>query len=366
MNYIKYLQTLNYPEYSHKSTYSKKLSKKNNGSIDLELLDLSLSQKEIIDRKLITIIKNALVDVGKYSFTQNERLIEDLSIYHKIPTNEIAITAGCDGALRILSRLLINQTSRICIPLPSFGRYEYHTKINFGKIFFIKPNKFPYDLNIKQITKYCNERKIDLLFLANPNNPTGIYKDKRELLYLFENYKGYILLDESLIYPTLDSSASLVGKYKNLIILKSFSKFYGVAGARIGYIIADKTIIEVAKKLISPFEVSSIALSLAIAIFEDKEYLVKEKNLLDNSIKLINYFKSSKILVGNTSSSTAVIKSLLEENLYKRLLSEGIKTVDCKDFRGLELENCVRVSIKDTTSIKKLISTLNKISLMDT
>lgn len=365
--YINYLLKLEYPEYSHKSDSTRRLAKilnnlkkknNNNHSVDLQLLDLSLSENERLDRKLMKLVKESIISVGKYSFSQNDLLLNLISKQLKVSKNNILITSGCDGALRIVSRLLVHEDTKVCIPLPSLGRYEYHVKVNRGIIYFNKPEKFPFDINLKKVLKTCNTDFAEVIFLANPNNPTGIYKNVEDIEKLLKSFNGYVVLDEALINNNLESCSQLVKKYEKLIVTRSFSKLYGLAGERIGYLVANTRVINALKKLVSPFEVSSTALSLAIAVLQDKQYAIRNTRKLDKMISTLNNFQHKEIEITPTKSSTALVLSKKRSKLYDFLLNNGVKTVSCKDFRGIEDLNCVRISLREIKSIKTLLKIL--------
>lgn len=360
---INYFRSIDYPEYSDKATSTKELIVKKNGSKDFGLLDLSLSQKDRIDKKIIQIVSSDLLNIGKYSYSQNKTLITQLSRVNHVPKTHIAITSGCDGALRIISQLLISKGTKVCIPIPSFGRYEYHSKINKGKVYFFTNETFPYDTDIKNLIEFLKAKQIEVLFLANPNNPTGIYKSKKQIKQILDNFSGYTVIDESLINPNTVSLSSFVKRYPRLIVVKSFSKFYGLAGARIGYLIASNELINPIKKLISPFEVNSLALSIAIAVLKDKSHTETEAKLIREQINKLKKLsdRNNNINVTPTESSLALIRYSGNQSIYDLLLERGIKTVDGRDFRGLESENTVRVSIKDADSINYLIAEINKL-----
>lgn len=360
---IEYFNSIDYPEYSDKATSTKDLVVKKNGSRDFGLLDLSLSQKDRIDKKIIQIVSSDLLNIGKYTYTQNESLLAQLSKINHISKDQMLITAGCDGALRITSQLLISKGTRVCIPVPSFGRYEYHTKINKGKVYFYENQNFPYDFEVKELVQFLKDNRIEVLFLANPNNPTGIYKQKSTIKKLLDSFDGYTIIDESLINPNTGSIGKYVKDNPQLIVVKSFSKFYGLAGARIGYLIASPKVIKPLKILTSPFEVNSLAISLAIAILKDKSHTEIEAKLIKEQIAKLSRFskKNNRISVTPTSSSLALIRFSGNLSLYDLLLERGIKTVDGRDFRGLEKENTVRISIKDADSIDYLISEINRL-----
>ncbi len=364
--YLKHLKDLEYHEYSYKTETSHALLsayKKNgkNNSVDLGLLDLSLDQNEDVYKKIFRSLGRSLTKAGQYTFAQNEELLELLSKKHKISPENILITAGCDGALRILSQMLINKGTKVCIPLPSFPRYEFHTKVNQGKITFVDPGDFPYQINLRNVFKECKKNKVDIVFLANPNNPTGLLIPKKEINEFLSKFNGYVIIDEALVISEKQSLINSLKKNKRLIITRSFSKMYGMAGLRIGYFIANKEIAELAQKLASPFEVASVAIRMAIESLKDDSTVKHSQRGIIAGIEQLKKFNHPKLEFSPTKTSTAIIKSTLKSNLYYDMLKLGVKTVSCKDFRSLENENCVRISIKNEDYIKKLVKKLSRL-----
>lgn len=365
-SYIEYIRNLEYPEYSDRPRLSSQLVKfyAKNGRrkhLDLTLLDLSLGQQDELSGNLIQAISQNLVSAGKYSHTQDPELLRLISRRNKIPKDNITITAGCDGALRVLSQLLIHSKSNICIPVPSFGRYEFHTKVNKGNIHFFSSDQFPYQPDIQKLITFTKQNKIDVLFLANPNNPTGTRIPCHEIELLLRKYKGYIILDEALIISNRQSCRSLLEKYPKLIITRSFSKLFGLAGLRIGYVICSTEITSALRKLISPFEVSSVSILIAIAVLKNKRYELNSRKRIEHALKILNAFSSQHVKITPTESATALISYNKKTNLFYALIKSGIKTISCKDFRGLENTNCVRISVKDSASVRKLLKVVSSL-----
>ena len=111
--------------------------------------------------------------------------------------------------------------------------------------------------------------------------------------------------------------------------------------------------------MFSPFEVSSVSLELAKKILDDEDTIETRIMELKNSIKFVLKNIPDGFQISPTSSSVFVIKSNKVDDLYSKLLERGVKTVSCKDFRGIETSNVVRVSVKDLKSMQKLFSILD-------
>jgi len=352
--YLNYLKKLEYPEYAHQVDEQDKIS--------LALLDLSFIDGQRINEEVYKIIREGQSAASRYAFSQNKQLLELTDEYVGVDQKNILITAGGDGALRVIASALIEKDTRVCIPLPSFGRFEYHAKVNQANIKFISPNGFPYDIDINQVAETCQKNKSEILFLANPNNPTGIYKASDKIEWLLGNFGGYVVLDEVLIDYIGETSAQLIRKYPKLVVVRSFSKLFGMSGMRIGYLIADQKLITSVKKLVSPFEVSTLAILLAVEMLKNRhEIIAKNRNDLIESLKLFWQLKSKLFQISPSQASTLVLKSSVQDDLYETLLQLGVRTVAADDFRGLEDENCVRVSIREFPITQKFVEILSGI-----
>lgn len=355
--YLDYLRRLEYPEYAEQEN--------GNGKLSLTLLDLSMDDGQRIDEKIFEIIREGRATASKYSFSQNPELIKLIADYVGVDKRQVLVTAGSDGGLRVVSQALVEQGMKVCIPLPSFGRFEYHAKVNQGDITFIEPQKFPYDIDFAEVAELCRCKKIDVLYLANPNNPTGIYKANDKIEWLLENYDGYLILDEALADYANGTAAGLLDKYDRLIIVRSFSKLFGLAGMRVGYVLGDEKLIRAIRMLVSPFETSSLAVLLAVEMLKNSDTIVKNKrDDLKRSLSLVWNYRSTTLGFSPTQSSTFVMYADVVDDLYELLLDNGIKTVPGESFRGLEKENTVRVSLKSYLLAKEFFQTVSAIEVL--
>lgn len=362
--YLKHLKKLHYSEYAHLPKTTDALvsgyrKNEKNNNLDFELLDLSLGQNDIAFRELYKSTDDLFAKAGQYTISQNENILKLLANKENVSSDNILLTSGCDGALDVLSRMFIHEGIQVCIPLPSFPRYEYHAKVNQGKIIFIPPGKFPYHIDMNKVENMYSTKSVDVTFIANPNNPTGNYIQKADISRFLKSYKGILILDEALILTQDQSCTSLLKKFSNLIIVKSFSKVYGLAGMRVGYIIANKEIIDLASKLISPFEISSISLSFAETALQNENVIKTSIQDVQEAISILRNHNFPHVEISPTEAPTAIVESKNKDNLYYKLLKNGVKTISCKSFRGLRKKNCVRISIKNKQLISRLIEILD-------
>ena len=333
MKVNKHIQLIDYPEYA-------------NASLTVNKAHCNLSQhtgrKKIFD----------------YAFSQDKKLISLIASLEHLREEHILLTAGADAALHHVAETFLDLGKISIIPVPSFGRFEFHTKVLGAKAIFVKHTKFPYSFDLKRITRMAKAKNASIIFLANPNNPTGeLISTKRLKSFIEENKNSLVVIDEVLIENSEDSVSGFTNLYKNLIVIKSFSKLLEIPGLRIGYMLADKSLIKVISKTVSPYELSSISLDVTKRALSDGRYQINIKKKQDarNFLK-----KQLPLLLTNTHASVGLIYGKKNISLFDYLLKHGILTVNGKMFRGLERTNTIRITINNKKDMKKLISVIKK------
>ena len=215
----------------------------------------------------------------------------------------------------------------------------------------------------------CVNRKTKIVFLANPNNPTGTYLDRNEMLELRKRLRSDILLVVDDAYcefiedPNFASGIELFSKSKNVLITRTFSKIYGLAGLRIGWGYSSKAIIQKLYEIKPPFNVSRPALFAATQAVQDISWLNK-------AIKHNNYW-SEKIFdvidkIGIATNKTNVNFFLLNfdfvnkssSQVFNKLANSGILV---RQMDVYSIKNSLRVTIGNNYENKKFIKTLRKI-----
>lgn len=331
MKINKHIKILDYPEYA---------------SISYTVSRINLSQQK------------GKEDEYKYALTQDKELIGKIAKFEQVKEENILITAGADVAMHHVAETFLDEGKIGIIPLPTFGRFEFHTKVVGAKVIFVKHTKFPYSFDLAKITRVAKDKKADMIFLANPNNPTGSLIDIKELSKFIEENNCLVVIDEALIEDTEDSVGKFINQYKNLVVIKSFSKLFAVPGLRIGYILANRGLIKTIGKTVSPYEVSSLSLQAIKRTPIDRKYSQEAIKEVKEARGFL--IKHMPLPMSNTHGSVALILGKNNVSLFDYLLKYGILTVDGKNFRGLEKANSVRIVISNRKEIKKFISIVEK------
>lgn len=282
----------------------------------------------------------------------------------------IIIGNGATELIHYFSLAFIKKN--VIIPSPTFCEYELAAKRNGGRVLFspvLENLQLDYEFIIKNANKVDNN--IDCLFLCNPNNPTG-KNAKNSICGILDriNSKVIILLDESYIEFTQAKARkdfnyfmNLTKDYKNLVILRSLTKTFGLAGLRVGYAIADRALIYPLSNRLISWNVNGLAQLAAIEALKDKDHLIatKKNNIVEKKrvFKLLE--KNNKIRGISTDANFYLIEILNGRNstdITRTILNKNkILVRDCKTFTGMN-DKFIRVAIKTPQENNKLLTAL--------
>ena len=284
----------------------------------------------------------------------------------KIKREKIILGSGSDQIFELVCKLFLNKGDEVIVPEYSFIIYRIYSRMFGAKVRYAKEENFK--ASVTSILN-CVNRKTKIVFLANPNNPTGTYLEKSEIIKLRKKLRSDILLVIDDAYyeyiedPNYSSGIDLFSKSENVIVTRTFSKIYGLAGLRIGWGYGSKNIIKKLYEIKPPFNVSRPALFAATQAVQDSKWL---KKAVDH-----NTFWAEKIFevadyIGITTNKTNVNFFLFNFNyvklnssqVFNKLANSGILV---RQMDVYNIKNSLRVTIGNSYENKKLILTLKKI-----
>lgn len=217
---------------------------------------------EALRRRLTPFLMRAYPEPGP--------LYEKLAAWLGLPTSMLLLCAGADGGLRSVFETFVEPGDGAVCLTPSYGMYPVYRRIS-GAVY--QPVRFNNDLSISldQIVERIEDRT-KLVVLANPNQPIErVYaeSDIRRLAEACARRDALLVMDEA-YYPLGPSTAlPWVGEYGNLVVVRSFSKAFGIAGVRLGYVVSQPENIENLTKVRPSYEVSSVAIAIAVYLLEN-------------------------------------------------------------------------------------------------
>jgi|TARA_B100000315_G_scaffold259303_1_gene314828 histidinol-phosphate aminotransferase len=274
----------------------------------------------------------------------------------------IILGNGSDEIIELIIKAFLNKGEEAIIPSPTFSLYASLVKLHSGKVIEIPLTK-EFGYNTEKVLKKINQRT-KMIFLCSPNNPTGGCVALKNVLKLLEQ-KVLVILDEAYIEYANQSNVNLINEYENLIVLRTFSKAFGLAGLRVGYGVANKKTIKYLVKVKPPFNVNILAQKGAIGALKDSDHLKKTirsvhdgRDFLTKELRKIRglkvYPSHANFLLINVKG-TNMASSDIAENLLKR----GIIIRDCNSF-GLG-DEYLRISVGKAEENHSLIKTLKKV-----
>jgi histidinol-phosphate aminotransferase len=297
-----------------------------------------------------------------YPDQKSKLLREALAKKLGVPADCIICGNGSDDIMQVLAATYLNPNDEVIISKNTFSVYELVARIFGGKLVFVDLNNYEQDL--KAIAAAITP-KTKLIFLTNPHNPTGTIFTAQDFEVFFKNIPGNILVVVDEAYAEFveskefPDSLKYIKEGRNLVVLRTFSKFYGLAGLRVGYGIARADLIAPMLKTKMPFNVNRLAQAGAAAALEDKEFL--NKTLQNNSDgKKYLYGGLDKLGLDYKKTEANFIFINMKkpaDEVFLRMMSAG---VIIRPLTSFGLPQAIRVSIGTKEQNEKFISAIKK------
>jgi histidinol-phosphate aminotransferase len=312
--------------------------------------------------KAVEAIRKNLSNINRYPDSQGFYLKRKLAKYFHVEPSNIVLGNGSDELIDIIIKTFVEEDQSIITADITFLEYEIISKVNGRKIIGVPLKYFKYDL---EAMKNKIDKNTKLVFIANPNNPTGTYATKYEIEDFLRNLPDNVIvvLDEA--YDTfidVDDFPSGLNymRNKNVIVLKTFSKAHGLAGLRIGYAITKPEFVSCMEVARQPFNVNLLAQVAALAALEDKKFLRKSRSvILEGKDYLYDAFNRLGIVyVPSVANFILLDVGRDGVSVFKEMLKYGVIVRDMKQYG---LKNFIRVTIGTKKENERFIKTLKKV-----
>ncbi len=297
--------------------------------------------------------------INRYPDPYQRNLKAKISKWKGIGTDRIFLGNGSDEIIDYIIRTFCKPSiDSIRYIYPSFGMYKVMADINDVDSVQIPLNaNFQFDIN-EALADQTDQDKI--LFLCNPNNPTGNSYDRQTLVSCIEGFKGLVIIDEAYIdFSTKASCISLVDQYENLIVLQTFSKALGAAGLRIGMAFANPEILRYMTKVKAPYNIGSLTQSRAIELLDnlgnikqENKTIIAERNRLSNELTSLSCVE----LVHPSDANFLLVKFESPMNIFIYLREQKIIVRDRSKLP--HCEGCLRITVGTAGENRRLIESL--------
>lgn len=257
----------------------------------------------------------------------------------------VVIGNGSSDLLEKLCYVFGGEARSIVFPTPSFSMYGIYAVMTDSTPIAVALNE-DFTLERDKLMEAAIENKANLIIVCNPNNPTGTVVPFKDIEYIIKNAKCPVIIDEAYHEFYGETSAiTLLNKYKNLIVAKTFSKAYSLASARVGYIVANKEITDLLGRAIKPYNVNALSLLCAEVAYQMRhEFLPGITSINTQRNRLVAELKKiTGITVYPSATNFLLIKSADAEGLHKYLMSKSILIRNFNNAPGLT--GCLRVTV---------------------
>lgn len=327
--------------------------KQNHRSLDRDWLD----KNECSDPKMNRIVMNSLKEISSeasFTYPNLETLYAKVATFSNVLSENILLTAGSDGAIRACFESCIESGDRIILSRPTFAMYSVYSKIYGAQVTWLDYDKSTNGpiLKVDKIVTVIHEVRPKMVCLPNPDSPTGtVFSliDLKKIIDASEVVGALILIDEA-YHPLYEETvAPLIYEYKNLVVVRSFSKAWGAAGLRVGYALANNDLITFFHKQRPMYEIGNVsAKAVEILLSHEKEMRLSVervnagKKYFQDAMRNLgldsyeSYGNFSHVRFGNYADE---IHNILENKVYYR-----------KDFNEPCLKGYSRFS---STTIKR-------------
>ncbi|WP_312901177.1 histidinol-phosphate transaminase [Chryseobacterium taichungense] len=316
-------------------------------------------QNEFISPILLDANENPFGELNRYPDSTQKELKQKLAELKNISADQIAIGNGSDELIDLILKVFCEpKKDSILVMNPSFAMYGFYANINENNVIQLDLDE-NFEIDKEEFLKISLDNNPKVFFLCSPNNPTG--NAIEDIEFYIKNFNGIVVVDEAYIeFSGKESSIQLLEKYSNLIVLQTFSKAWGMAGARVGTAYSSDEIIKLINTVKAPYNVNSLSLNKIMQ-------LISYKNIIDKNIKstlneisrikneLLNVECVKKVFP--TDANFFLIEFYNAEKVYQELLKNEILT----SKRSPQIPECIRINVGKKEENNKLINVLKGI-----
>lgn len=324
-------------------------------NIEPKVIDMTLSGKFLSSYGNLKI---NIKEFDKYPLHKEIKELEQEIKKHENIKQEIILGSGANGILQNLIKIFFVDKGNLITPFYTFDQVEFGVTSFCGKTYRVHTDN--YKINFMRIKKSINS-KTRMVYICNPNNPTGIYENSQNIINFAKKVKVPIVVDESGIeFTNKKSLTDYKNLPQNLLIVRSFSKAYGIANLRLGYCVCSDNFKQKYLKSITKNEFSGLSCVFAKKLIKDsKKNIINNINFILEEKKLMMK-KLNKIGIKCIMSDSNIImtESCFKEEFLKLLEENNVSVVPVYD----EINNLhVRIAIQDSITNKKFLDILTKI-----
>ena len=296
-----------------------------------------------------------LSGMHRYPDSTNSSLVQALSNFHG--NYEFVTGVGMDGVIETCIRALINPGDKITISTPTFSFYSLAASAHAAVVRNSTRDK-DFSVNICEFIRDAQDSKLS--FLCTPNNPSGTVTPVEDIEEILNSIGGILFLDNAYVEFSDADYLPLINKYDNLVIGRTMSKVFGLAGCRVGYAFVPRWFRPVYEKASTPFALNIVSAAAATGALSDREYIEHTichvREWRNRFIKEI----SKPVLASGANFVMIDVSPLTGDEASDLLAMNGVLVRSCRSFPGLD-DHYIRVSIGEEWENNRLLEVLPKL-----
>lgn len=298
--------------------------------------------------------------VNRYPDPYQRSLKKKIAEIKAIDEQKIMLGNGSDEVLDLLFRTFCEpKQDNVIVTTPSYGMYGVLANLNNVELKNVQ-YEADFSLDVDKIIAAVDDNT-KMIILCSPNNPTGNVIKKSVVENILLNTNCIVIVDEAYIdFTEKESFINSLNNYNQLVVSQTLSKYYGMAGIRLGMCFANEEIIAILNKIKPPYNVNVLTQNIAIDLLNSyngtyKKEVIEQRNLLSNEIRKLTFVEKvypsdANFILVKTKDANYIYKTLLDKNIIVR---NRTKEVLC--------ENCIRITIGTPLENEKLINALKEI-----
>ena len=296
-----------------------------------------------------------------YPDPESRELRQALAGYHGVPVENLLAGAGADELIDLLLRLLVEPGETVLNCPPTFGMYAFDSNLNRGRVLSI-PRRPDFSLDMEAIEAAVETQRPKLLFLASPNNPDGSLLPP-EIIERLLRLPLLLALDEAYMEFAQPGASRIqeAARRPNLIVLRTFSKWAGLAGLRIGYGVFPTALIEHLWKIKQPYNVSVAASTAALVSLQHADELTaRGQAIIAERQRLLAGLQAIPWLQTYPTQANFILCRVLERDAYQFKLDLARRGVLVRYFNKPGLRDHIRISVGRSSDTDKLLESITR------
>lgn len=312
--------------------------------------------------RVLAAIQNFMLNDGGlnwYPELGSPRLRDKLSDYTGVDADSILVTNGSDEALALICNTYLDTGDVVVVPVPTYNHFVVFAQARGADIRAVK-SADPFTADMAAVRRAMSS-DVRMVYLVSPNNPTGATLNPRDVSTFCADFPGtLVLLDEAYYEFCRISGIDLVSEHDNLVVTRTFSKAFGLAGLRVGYLASGSQIIAGLRRTYNSKSVNTLAQVGASAALADLDYLNEfVDEVTESKARVCRFFADRGVESHPTSANFVVVRVADVTGTVEALVSEDVYVRDRSDYPGMA--GCLRMTVGTTEQTDRLLQRLDRI-----